>query len=57
MNMFEESLKDLPERIENMSAEELINWLKSIGVEFGEIDYDKRLIKVTIANMTNKQEG
>lgn len=36
MNQFEESLKDLFERIKNMSVEELKDWLKSIGVEFKE---------------------
>lgn len=36
MNKFAESLKDLSERIKNMSAEELRDWLKSIGVEFEE---------------------
>lgn len=34
MNQFEESLKDLSERLKNMSVEELRDWLKSIGVEF-----------------------
>ena len=36
MNQFEESLKDLSERIKNMPVEELKDWLKSIGVEFKE---------------------
>lgn len=41
MNQFEESLKDLSERIKNISAEELKDWLKSIGVEFEEVNnYD-----------------